>query len=32
MPSIIKPDMKAALWLAIGFLVLPHVMKMVKRV
>lgn len=30
MPSILKPDMKALVWLAIGVFVLPHALKMVK--
>lgn len=27
MPSILKPDVKSVVWLAIGFLVLPRVIK-----
>lgn len=30
MPSILKPDMKALVWLAFGAFVVPHVLKMVK--
>jgi hypothetical protein len=30
MPSILKPDMKAVVWLALGLFVAPHVLKMVK--
>jgi hypothetical protein len=30
MPAVLKPDMKAIVWLAIGALVVPHVLKMVK--
>lgn len=30
MPAVLRPDMKAAVWLAIGFLVLPRVVSMVK--
>lgn len=30
MPSVLKPDMKAVVWLAIGALVVPRVLKMVK--
>lgn len=31
MPSILKPDAKAAVWLLIGFLVVPKLMSIVKR-
>jgi len=31
MPDILKPDTKALVWLALGFLVLPRVVAMVKR-
>ncbi len=31
MPEILKPDAKALVWLAIGALVLPRVLKMLKR-
>jgi hypothetical protein len=27
MPGILKPDMKSVVWLAIGFLVLPRIVK-----
>lgn len=30
MPEVLKPDMKAVVWLAIGFLVLPKVLGAVK--
>lgn len=30
MPEVLKPDMKAVVWLAIGFLVLPKVLATVK--
>lgn len=29
MPDILKPDMKALVWMALGFLVLPKAMAMV---
>lgn len=29
MPDLIKPDMKSLLWLGIGFLVLPKLLKRV---
>lgn len=31
MPEILKPDAKALVWLAIGALVLPRVLKTLKR-
>jgi hypothetical protein len=31
MPNVLRPDMKAAVWLAVGFLVVPKVMSMVRR-
>ncbi len=31
MPEILKPDAKALVWLAIGALVLPKVLKMVRK-
>jgi hypothetical protein len=31
MNAVVKPDMKAAVWAAIGFLVVPKAMKFVKR-
>ncbi len=31
MPSILKPDLKALVWLGIGAVVLPKALKMVKR-
>jgi hypothetical protein len=31
MPAVLRPDLKAAVWLAIGFLAVPHVVKLVKR-
>lgn len=30
MPSILKPDMKAVVWLGIGLFVAPHLLKMFK--
>jgi hypothetical protein len=30
MPDVLKPDMKALVWLAIGVLVVPYVLKMVR--
>ena len=30
MPDVLKPDLKAAVWLAIGFFALPYVVKMVR--
>lgn len=30
MPDILKPDMKSLVWLAVGFLVLPRVVRMVR--
>lgn len=30
MPEIIRPDMKAVVWLALGFFVAPKVLQMVK--
>lgn len=31
MTSVLRPDMKAVVWLAIGFFVLPMALKVVKR-
>lgn len=31
MPAVLRPDMKALVWLAIGFLVIPQVLKVVAR-
>ena len=31
MPPVLKPDMKAAIWAAIGFLVVPKALSLVKR-
>lgn len=31
MPNILKPDVKALVWLAVGFLVLPKIVSMVGR-
>jgi hypothetical protein len=31
MPDILKPDLKALVWLALGFLVVPFALKAVKR-
>ena len=31
MPSVLKPDVKALVWLGIGAFVLPRAIKMVKR-
>ena len=31
MPAVLKPDMKAVTWLAIGAFVLPVVLKSVRR-
>ena len=31
MPEVLKPDMKALVWLVIGAVVLPKALKMVKR-
>lgn len=31
MPDVLRPDMKAIVWLAIGFFVVPYAMKAVKR-
>jgi hypothetical protein len=30
MPEILKPDLKAVVWLALGFIVLPKVLSAVK--
>lgn len=30
MPNVLRPDLKALVWLALGFLVVPYVMKMVR--
>jgi len=29
--ELLKPDLKAIVWLAVGFLVVPYVVKMVRR-
>jgi hypothetical protein len=29
--ELLKPDLKAVVWLAIGFLVVPYAMKLVRR-
>jgi hypothetical protein len=29
--ELLKPDLKAIVWAAIGFLVVPYAMKMVRR-
>ena len=31
MPSVLKPDMKALVWLALGAFVVPKVMGMVRK-
>jgi hypothetical protein len=31
MPAVLKPDMKALVWLGIGFVVLPYAVKAVRR-
>lgn len=31
MPPILRPDLKAAAWAAIGFLLLPKALNLVKR-
>lgn len=31
MPTVLKPDMKALVWAGIGLVVLPKVIKMVRR-
>lgn len=31
MPDILRPDMKAVAWLALGFFVAPKILKMVGR-
>ena len=31
MPDILRPDFKALVWLAIGFLVVPMAIKIVKK-
>jgi hypothetical protein len=31
MPSVLKPDLKAVVWLAIGALAVPRALKMIKR-
>lgn len=31
MGDILKPDMKSLVWLAVGFLVIPRVLSMVKK-
>lgn len=30
MPNVLRPDMKALVWLAIGFLAVPYLLKMVR--
>lgn len=30
MPELLRPDLKALVWLALGFLVVPYVVKMVR--
>ncbi len=30
MPSILKPDLKAVVWLAVGFIVVPKLVAMVR--
>lgn len=30
MPEILKPDVKALVWLALGFFVVPYAVKMVR--
>jgi len=30
MPEILRPDVKALVWAAIGFLVVPYVLKLVR--
>jgi hypothetical protein len=29
--DLLKPDLKSVVWLAIGFLVVPYAMKLVRR-
>jgi hypothetical protein len=31
MPAVLKPDLKAVVWLAIGFAGVPLLLKLVKR-
>jgi hypothetical protein len=31
MPELLKPDLKAVVWLALGFLVVAYAVKMVRR-
>lgn len=31
MPTVLKPDLKALVWLAVGAFVVPKVLSMVKR-
>lgn len=31
MPAVLRPDLKAVVWLAIGFIVIPRVMKQFGR-
>lgn len=31
MPTVLRPDAKAAVWLAIGFVVVPKIVKMARR-
>jgi hypothetical protein len=31
MPELLRPDMKAIVWLALGFFVAPMVLKIAKR-
>ncbi len=30
MPDILKPDMKSLVWLAVGFIVLPRIVRAVR--
>lgn len=30
MPALLRPDLKALVWLAIGFLVVPYALKIVR--
>lgn len=30
MPNVLRPDLKALVWLALGFLVVPYVLKVVR--
>lgn len=31
MPDVLRPDMKAVVWLALGFFIAPKVLKMIGR-